>query len=77
METQQKISYQINKSLVGKIFDVIIDESGIKFSVGRAYFQAYDIDTEIIIPQRLKRGKFYKVKIIQSYEYDLLGKALT
>jgi len=73
MQTQQKISYHLNKTLVGKKFDVIIDEIGENYSFGRAYFQAYEIDSEIIIPKRLKLGKFYRVKIAQAYEYDLVG----
>ena len=76
MKTQQKISLNLNKKLVGKEFDVIIDRTGQKHSTGRAYFQAYDIDSEIIINKRLKPGKFYKVIITDAFEYDLTGKTV-
>lgn len=74
MTAQQKVSFELNKKLVGKDFDVIIDREENNYSFGRAYFQAYDIDGEIIIPSKLKRGSFYKVIITDAYEYDLAGK---
>lgn len=73
MSTQQKISLDTNKKLVGQIFDVIIDETGKDYSIGRAYFQCYEIDTTTIISKKLKKGKFYKVKITDAYEYDLVA----
>jgi len=74
MTAQQKISFELNKNLVGKDFDVIIDRRENNYSFGRAYFQAYDIDGEIIIPSKLKTGSFYKTRITDAYEYDLFGK---
>ena len=76
MKLQQRISLERNKSLVGKRFDVIIDETGKDYSFGRAYFQAYQIDTETIVQKRLKAGTFQKVRITDAYEYDLVAEVI-
>lgn len=76
MRLQQKISLEHNKNLVGKKYDVIIDEAGKNYSIGRAYFQAYEIDSEVIVSKRLKIGSFKKVQISQAYEYDLIGQPI-
>ncbi len=74
MTVQQEVSSELNKKLVGKDFDVIIDRRENNYSFGRAYFQAYDIDGEIIILSKLRTGSFYKIRITDAYEYDLAGK---
>ena len=76
MKLQQKISLERNKSLVGKRFDVIIDETGKDYSLARGYFQAHQIDSEMIIQKRLKVGSFHTVKITQAYEYDLVAELI-
>ncbi len=76
MKAQQKISLRNNKKLVGREFNVIIDQTCKEFSLGRTYFQGYQIDTETIINKRLKKGKFYKAKITEAYEYDLVAEPI-
>ncbi|MBN2121031.1 MAG: MiaB/RimO family radical SAM methylthiotransferase [Candidatus Omnitrophica bacterium] len=76
MKLQQQISLELNKKLVGQIFDVIIDDVENNHSLARAYFQAHEIDTQIIIPRKLKAGTFSKVRITQSYEYDLVAETI-
>ena len=76
MKTQQAISLERNKSLVGKRFDVIIDEAGKDHSLARAYFQAHEIDSGMIIPEKLQAGSFQRVKVTQAYEYDLVAEVI-
>jgi ribosomal protein S12 methylthiotransferase len=76
MKNQQKISLKNNKKLVGREFNVIIDQTCKEFSLGRTYFQGYQIDTETIINKRLTKGRFYKVKITEAYEYDLVAEPI-
>jgi len=73
MTLQQGISFELNKSIVGEEIDVVIDEVHKDYSVGRAYFQAYDIDSETIIPKRLEAGRLQKVRITDALEYDLVA----
>jgi len=76
MTLQQGISFELNKSIVGEEIDVVIDEVHKDYSVGRAYFQAYDIDSETIIPKRLEAGRLQKVKITDALEYDLVAEVI-
>jgi ribosomal protein S12 methylthiotransferase len=75
MEIQSKISLNINKSLVGKTFDVIIDfQEGRKFR-GRTYMDAPEIDNSVEITSKkdISPGTFQKVKITGAGKYDLKG----
>ncbi|MFC1514636.1 MiaB/RimO family radical SAM methylthiotransferase [Candidatus Omnitrophota bacterium] len=76
MKAQQKISLERNKTLVGNIFDVIIDETAKDHSLCRAYFQAREIDTTTTVNKRLKTGTFAKVRITEAYEYDLVAELI-
>jgi len=74
MQTQKEISYQLNKRLVGKKMDVIVDEKRNNLYIGRTQFDCYEIDGIVYIKKKkLKVGKIYKVKIADAYEYDLVG----
>ena len=77
MKLQRRIIKQKNKSYMGRTMDVIIDEmddEGIYY--GRTYGDSPDIDQQVIINNSdvlLKRGDIIKVKINDTYTYDLLG----
>jgi len=79
MALQQKISGEKNKKLQNTIQTVLIDEydSSNKCYIGRTYRDAPEIDNEIIIHDEYYRpesiGKFTKVKIFDSSEYELYG----
>ncbi len=81
MKEQAKISKQLNKAKIGKIFPVLFEglsqESDLLFQ-GRLQGQAQEIDGYILIndmPEDLepKIGSIYNVKITQAHEYDLIG----
>ena len=76
-ETQSKISAEILSGFVGKEINVLCD--GIDYDkncfVGRAYFNAPDIDGKVFFnAYEARQGEIYKVKIISADSYDLYGK---
>ncbi len=89
MLTQQNISLQKNKKLIGKEFDVLYEgpvaeeeKSPGVIGVGRYYGQAPEIDGETLITSddlslKPEIGKKFKVQITEAREYDLVGKIKT
>ncbi len=79
MELQRDISEDRNAALVGTRQRVLIDrvEQGQFF--GRTEHDAPEIDNEVIIAgdSDVKIGTFCTVEIVESYEYDLLGRVIT
>ena len=76
-EKQAKVSYEILQAFVGQEIDVLCD--GIDYErncfVGRAYFNAPDIDGKVYFnAAEAMQGEIYKVKIIKADSYDLFGK---
>lgn len=79
MNTQQKISYELNKKHVGEVMDAIVIGSYRNSYLVRTYFNAPDdIDGNVYIssPRPLKLGEEIKVKIISASVYDLEGELL-
>ena len=76
MSVQQDISSEFQKSLIGREFDMILDESEPfgKVVTGRAFFDAPEIDGNILASGKVKdNNAFQKVKITGAKEYDLKG----
>ena len=46
-------------------------------SVGRSYRDAPEVDNFIRIDEKLPIGEFVDVKIIEAFEYDVIGKSIT
>jgi len=74
---QKEISLKKNKSLIGKTVKVLFEgesqESELLYQ-GRTYGQAPDIDGVVLIRSgSAKIGSFCDVKIVDAFEYDLLG----
>lgn len=77
MGLQQEISKRKNKSFVGKTLKVLLegpsDETDLLLQ-GRYYGQAPDIDGVVLIRDgSAPVGEFCDVKIVDAFEYDLLG----
>ncbi len=73
---QAEISAEKLRAYVGKTLEVICD--GIDYEescfVGRAYFQAYEIDGAVrFTAAHAEEGKRYHVRIDRTTEYDLFG----
>ena len=75
MELQEIISIEKNSEKVGKEYMVLIDRREGDLWVGRTEYDSPEIDNEVLIAtnKRLKVGEFYKVKIIDAMEYDLMA----
>ncbi len=83
MALQSGISFAFNKSRVGSVLKVLIDEYNDGIFVCRSEFESPDVDGEILVkydssvvgakdPVSMV-GTFIKVKITQADEYDLIG----
>jgi ribosomal protein S12 methylthiotransferase len=81
MRLQQKISLKKNKALVGKTLKALYEGPSEQSEyLGTARFEgmAPDIDGEILIRDgNAKPGEFCRVKIVDAFEYDLLGEVVT
>ncbi len=76
---QAEISAEHLRGYVGKTLEVICDgidgERGC--FVGRAYFQAYEIDGAVYFTSpRAEQGRRYRVRITRSEDYDLFGETV-
>lgn len=76
MELQRGISSERNRGLIGRKFRVLTDAGHGKRGIGRAYFDAPEIDSciEISSSRPLKSGRFYNVEITSAGDYDLRGR---
>jgi len=80
MECQQKISKKKNQALMGKTLKVLLEgpsqESDLLLQ-GRTHGQAPDIDGVVLIRDgSAPVGDFCQVKIVDAFEYDLLGEII-
>ena len=76
MKTQQRISYQVNKRHLGEVMEVLVTGKEENYYVGRSYWNAPDdVDGKIFIrtDRKLSISDEIKVKITDTYVYDLLG----
>jgi len=78
MLLQQKISFEKNKSFIGKTIKVLVGKQDphAGLYVGRSERYAPDIDGEVILKSNksVKLNNFYDVEIVSAKEYDLIGK---
>ena len=79
MSAQQKISQEFNRKFLGRVIDVLIDEQGKDYYLGRSQIDAPQVDGLVYVRPakgKLNIGDFVKVKIIDTLEYDLVGEVL-
>ena len=89
MLRQQKITSRKNRAMLGKTIDVLIDGTGtledgtgrnLPIFAGRTYRQAPEVDGLVFVKapkgRELAVGEVVKVRVTESTEYDLWGKAL-
>ena len=78
MSVQQKVSRQVNLRLMGKIIDVLIDETKDECYLGRSRFDAPEVDGMVYVnsAKSLKPGDFVKVRVTDTLEYDLVGETV-
>jgi ribosomal protein S12 methylthiotransferase len=77
MEVQQNISREKHRAFIGKTIEVVVEgysEETDLLLQGRMSQQAPDIDGVVLINDgQAEIGKFVKVKVTDSMEYDLIG----
>ncbi|MCL2575519.1 MAG: 30S ribosomal protein S12 methylthiotransferase RimO [Defluviitaleaceae bacterium] len=75
MQIQQKISKKKLAQRLGEVVEVVVEglDEGIYF--GRSYGEAPDVDGVIFIENEegLQIGDFVRVKIVETWEYDMIG----
>ncbi|MDD5432160.1 MAG: MiaB/RimO family radical SAM methylthiotransferase [Candidatus Omnitrophica bacterium] len=78
MLIQQEVSREFNKKQLGKVIEVLIDEKDKDIYLGRSSFDAPEVDGVVYVKSKnkLKPGDFVKVKITDTFEYDLSGEVL-
>jgi len=79
LSVQADIAAEKNASLINKELDVLVDEfeedSG--YYLCRTQWDAPEVDNTVLISDSsCEIGRFYKVKIIDAYEFDLVGNVL-
>lgn len=75
MRLQQKISTEVQKEKVGKVFKVMLDREE-DFYIGRTEYDSPEVDPEVLVSkeQKLQPGKFYAARIESSEAFELYGK---
>ena len=75
MKQQRGISAALNAARRGHVVDVLVDahsEPGV--FIGRTMLQAPEVDgLTIIHAEGLKKGGIYRIRVVDSLEYDLIG----
>ncbi|MCK5695654.1 MAG: 30S ribosomal protein S12 methylthiotransferase RimO [Desulfobacula sp.] len=75
MAAQAIISKTLNERLLGKVFEVLVEENPEQgVYLGRTMFQAPEVDgVTFIYANGLEIGTFVNVRITQGFEYDIAG----
>lgn len=78
MDIQYSITENANKSRIGRIYKVIVDEKNGGKYIGRSYLDSPEIDSGIFFTSDndLNVGDFVQVKITDFDGYDLIGESV-
>jgi ribosomal protein S12 methylthiotransferase len=75
MRLQSRISQGLNKKMIGKTLEILIERSSRGGVSGRSYMDAPEIDGAVSIQTKkfISPGEFVKVRIKGAKPYDLIG----
>ncbi len=74
LELQKNISADFQKSFIGKELEILVEQRKPDVCIGRTQYDAPEVDGEVFIKRRdLQTGDFYKAKIVDALEYDLIA----
>ena len=77
MNAQQKIHFEKQRSLVGRVLPVMVDSYSQEESeyTGRTQWDAYEVDSVVTFSseEELVQGNIYPVKILGADQYDIRG----
>ena len=73
MSRQQGISLEINRKWVGKSLPVLIEDYREKWSIGRSFRDAPEIDGLVMFPEKLLPGSLVTGMVTKAQPYDLIA----
>ena len=74
MEQQRRIANELNKRFFDKELEVLVEARERDAFIGRSQYDAPSVDGAVFLKRKgLKIGNFYKVRIIDCLDYDLVG----
>ncbi len=79
LNLQRKISLEQNRKRIGKKYEVVIEgRDKNNFYIARSQFEAPEVDGKIIAfsKRKLLPGEYVTVKILDAFEYDLVGEVI-
>ena len=79
MEEQAKISYELNKKMIDRVFEgVIIEERKNEYLISCDFNAPDDVDGKVILKKEKehKLGDIVKIKITNAFVYDLMGEEI-
>jgi len=79
LNLQRKISLERNRKRISKKYEVVIEgRDRNNFYIARSQFEAPEVDGKIIVfsKRKLLPGEFVVVKILDAFEYDLVGEVI-
>ena len=84
MATQQRVSLERNRRLVGRTLSVLVEgrvedkgEAPPFRSVGRSYRDAPEVDGLVFVKEDVPEGSIVKVTVVDALEYDLVAELIT
>jgi ribosomal protein S12 methylthiotransferase len=78
MQVERDISAEKMEGKIGRVVDVIIDESGDGPTIGRTIWDAPEIDGQVRLKTRRKLavGDIVRCEIVEAGDYDLVAKVV-
>lgn len=78
MQLQQTIAREVSRRALGSDLEVLVEKQDVQDRsvwIGRSYMDAPEVDGNVFIQtaRTLQPGKFYRVKITDTRDYDLVG----
>jgi ribosomal protein S12 methylthiotransferase len=73
---QEDISLSINRSLVGKELDILVEGHGDGMSVGRSYRDAPEIDGLVLVNEILPAGELVRTRVTGALVHDLIAEKI-
>lgn len=78
MELQRQLSYEHNQTQIGKVIEVLVEEIGEEYIIGRTAYDAPDIDNNVLFTSEypVSPGEFVSVFVTDAFDYDLVGRQI-
>jgi len=74
MLLQKAITHRANSRLIGRKIDVLIESKDKDIFLGRTQYDSHDVDCSVFLKKKgLIVGNFYKAKIVDACDYDLIA----